>query len=190
MARLSCLACQFQGKCLTGSGNDQQPALLVVGDHPAGDDLRHEVAFSGVAGRTLKQAIANILGLDPAKDVYYTYAIRGDRRNESITNVEIQACRTWLWQEIQRVRPKVILAAGNIARQAVFSDAGPGFRDARGQLLHDPMFGWPIFVTYSILEVEKFSAKESDGRRRFTFGSVPWFFWQDLKRLHTILNAL
>ncbi len=78
MAKLECDACQFRGNCLSGLG---QPGarLMVVFDYPYGDDLRNNAAMSGKAGLLQRQVLGGV-GLDPDKDVYYTYAIKGDTK--------------------------------------------------------------------------------------------------------------
>lgn len=80
-------------------------------------------------------------GID-RKQVYVTNAVkhfkwepRGKRRiHQKPTSREIAACRPWLEAEMRIVRPKLVVALGATAGQAIF---GPSFRVTRerGKLL-------------------------------------------------------
>ncbi len=100
-------------------------ALMLVGEQPGDQEDRAGHPFVGPAGAVLDRALAEA-GI--ARDeIYVTNAVkhfkhetRGKRRLHKRPNAdEIKKCRWWLDQEIDIVRPKLILALGVTAAQAL-----------------------------------------------------------------------
>ncbi|KQY27304.1 DNA polymerase [Caulobacter sp. Root1455] len=106
-------------------------ALMIVGEQPGDQEDRQGVPFVGPAGQLLDRAMAQA-GVDRDR-VFVTNAVkhfkheqRGKRRlHKTPDRGEVQACRWWLDAERRLVRPKVILALGATAVQAVFGKALP-----------------------------------------------------------------
>jgi uracil-DNA glycosylase len=95
--------------------------LMLVGEQPGDqEDLAGE-PFVGPAGQLLRGALVEA-GLDPA-EVYLTNAVkhfkwepRGKRRiHEKPNREEVLACRMWLTEEIENIRPQLIVALGATA---------------------------------------------------------------------------
>lgn len=88
----------------------------------------------GPAGELLREALREAR-IDPGT-LYLTNAVkhfkfetRGKRRLHKRANASEQAaCRPWLAAELDRVRPRVIVALGAMAAQSIF---GRGFRLTR-----------------------------------------------------------
>jgi DNA polymerase len=116
--------------------------VLFVGEQPGDREDVEGRPFVGPAGKLLDRALDDA-GIDRTK-VYVTNAVkhfkwtpapRGKRRIHKKPGAEeIRACRPWLDAEIDQVRPKVIVALGATAAQALM---GPKFRlsQHRGELL-------------------------------------------------------
>jgi DNA polymerase len=116
--------------------------VLFVGEQPGDREDVEGRPFVGPAGKLLDRALDEV-GIDRTK-VYVTNAVkhfkwtpapRGKRRIHKKPGAEeIRACRPWLDAEIEQVRPKVIVALGATAAQALM---GPKFRltHHRGELL-------------------------------------------------------
>ena len=94
---------------------------MLVGEQPGDqEDLAGE-PFVGPAGQLLREAMVEA-GLDPA-EVFLTNAVkhfkwqaRGKRRiHEKPNREEVLACRLWLDEEIENVRPAMIVALGATA---------------------------------------------------------------------------
>ena len=94
---------------------------MLVGEQPGDqEDLAGET-FVGPAGQLLRGALVEA-GLDPA-EVYLTNAVkhfkwqpRGKRRiHEKPNREEVLACRMWLTEEIENIRPQIIVALGATA---------------------------------------------------------------------------
>ena len=95
--------------------------LMLVGEQPGDqEDLAGE-PFVGPAGQLLREALSEA-GLNPA-EVFLTNAVkhfkweaRGKRRiHEKPNREEVLACRLWLDEEIDNVRPAMIVALGATA---------------------------------------------------------------------------
>lgn len=108
--------------------------VMLVGEQPGDqEDLAGE-PFVGPAGRLLRDALVEA-GLDPA-EVYLTNAVKhfkwkagGKRRIHDRPNREqVLACRMWLDEEIEIVRPKMIIALGATAAGTLL---GSGVRVSR-----------------------------------------------------------
>jgi uracil-DNA glycosylase len=126
------------------SGAADAPVVF-VGEQPGDVEDRRGQPFVGPAGAVLARALAEV-GIDP-EQTYLTNAVkhfkfrpapRGKRRiHDKPGPVEIGACRPWLTAEFRVLRPRLVVALGATAAQAL---AGPSFRvtRTRGQLLPWP----------------------------------------------------
>jgi uracil-DNA glycosylase family protein len=121
-----------------GLGRSHAP-LMVVGEQPGDqEDLAGE-PFVGPAGHMLDKAFAQA---EVARDgVYLTNAVkhfkfemRGKRRlHKTPGQLEIEACGYWLEKELERVKPRVILALGATALKAVLHRKTVGLTKMLGQ---------------------------------------------------------
>jgi DNA polymerase len=109
--------------------------VMLVGEQPGDqEDLAGE-PFVGPAGQLLREALEEA-GLDPA-DVYLTNAVkhfkwqpRGKRRiHEKPNREEVLACRMWLDEEIENLRPTMIVALGATAAGTLLGSAAKVTRD-------------------------------------------------------------
>ncbi len=95
--------------------------VMFVGEQPGDREDREGRPFVGPAGLLLDNALAEA-GLD-RKQIYVTYAVkhfkfeqRGKRRLHKRPNTsEIKICRRWLFDEIEAVNPRLIVALGATA---------------------------------------------------------------------------
>jgi uracil-DNA glycosylase family protein len=105
--------------------------VMLVGEQPGDQEDRRGKPFVGPAGRELDRALEEA-GVDREK-VYVTNVVkhfkftpRGKRRIHKKPNAEeISACRPWLEAEVAVVNPRLIVALGATAAQALL---GRGFR--------------------------------------------------------------
>jgi len=105
-----------------GPGN---AGVMLVGEQPGDQEDLQGHPFVGPAGRELDQAL-KAAGLDRAK-VYVTNVVkhfknepRGKRRlHKRPDRHEVERCRWWLDQEIAAVQPRLILALGVTAANAL-----------------------------------------------------------------------
>jgi DNA polymerase len=108
--------------------------LMLVGEQPGDQEDKAGKPFVGPAGRILEQALEEA-GIDRST-VYVTNAVkhfkweaRGKRRIHQKPNAgEVSACRPWLDAEIEAVQPRIVVALGAVAAQALL---GRDFRVSR-----------------------------------------------------------
>src|SRR5439155_13733814 len=115
--------------------------VMVVGEQPGDVEDKTGKPFVGPAGKLLDRAFDEA-GIDRSK-VYVTNAVkhfrfemRGKRRiHKKPTVVQIEACKPWLLGEIEAVRPRLIVALGATAAQALL---GRSFKltQHRGEVFH------------------------------------------------------
>lgn len=107
-----------------GEGPADAPVLM-IGEQPGDQEDIAGRPFVGPAGRMLDRAMADA-GIDRAR-VYVTNAVkhfkfelRGRRRlHKKPNSYEIERCHWWLAQELEIVRPDLVVAMGATAARAV-----------------------------------------------------------------------
>jgi uracil-DNA glycosylase family protein len=122
-----------------GEGPRDAPVVL-VGEQPGDQEDIGGRPFIGPAGRLLDKALARA-GVDRGK-LYLTNAVkhyknepRGKRRLHKKPNAgEVEACKWWLEQEIEIIRPRLLVALGATGAAAVAGRAIPIMR-SRGRIL-------------------------------------------------------
>jgi DNA polymerase len=102
--------------------------IMLVGEQPGDQEDLQGLPFVGPAGALLDKAMDEA-GLDRGS-IYLTNAVkhfkwelRGKRRlHKTPAQKEISACHLWLEEELERVRPEVIVALGGTALKSVLQD--------------------------------------------------------------------
>jgi len=122
----------------------QRADVMFVGEQPGDQEDQQGAPFVGPAGRMLDKALEEV-AIDRSQ-VYVTNAVkhfkwqpRGKRRIHQKPNwAEMTACRPWLDAEIEVVSPRVLVALGATAAQALF---GRQFRvtKQRGEPVDSPL---------------------------------------------------
>jgi len=113
-----CSLSQGRRKIVFGSGNPDAD-LLIVGEGPGAQEDLQGIPFVGAAGEMLGKMLAHVLGLS-RESVYILNVVKcRPNNNRKPTQDEIEACRPFLLQQIEAVNPKVILALGTTAAQAL-----------------------------------------------------------------------
>ena len=141
-AAAGCTACPLYRNAtqtVFGAGREHA-AMLFVGEQPGDHEDLAGHPFVGPAGKMLDRCIKEA-GLDRSR-AYLTNAVkhfkwvpRGPRRIHSKPgSMEIAACLPWLEAELAAVKPKVVVALGATAAQALFGKAFRVTRE-RGKLI-------------------------------------------------------
>jgi uracil-DNA glycosylase family protein len=100
--------------------------VIMVGEQPGDQEDRKGHPFVGPAGRLLDDALEEA-GIDRRR-VYVTNAVkhfkfvvieRGRRLHKKPSPAEVRACNPWLREEIRLLQPRVIVALGATAAQAL-----------------------------------------------------------------------
>ena len=149
----SCQACPLwkdATQTVFGEG-PPEAEIMFVGEQPGDREDREGRPFVGPAGLLLDRALAEA-GVDRWR-VYVTNAVkhfkfepRGKRRLHKRPNAsEIKICRRWLFEEIQAIGPRLIVALGATAAQGLAGRTIP-VHSNRGAVL-DVANGLRVLVT-------------------------------------------
>jgi uracil-DNA glycosylase len=141
-AAAGCTACPlYRNATQTVFGEGPEGAVvMLVGEQPGDAEDVAGHPFVGPAGKLLDRCLAEA-GIDRSRTYvtnvvkHFKWVPRGTRRIHSKPSaVEIEACFPWLEAEIAVVAPRMIVAFGATAAQALFGKAFRVTRD-RGRLV-------------------------------------------------------
>jgi uracil-DNA glycosylase family 4 len=140
----ACELCNGRRNTVFGTG-DRQPDWLIVGEAPGeNEDLQGE-PFVGQAGQLLDNML-KALGLNRRQQVYITNVLKcrppGNRNPEP---QEVAQCEPFLRRQVELLQPRIILAMGRFAVQALLQSNEP-IGKLRGQVHR--YNGVPLVVTY------------------------------------------
>lgn len=107
-----------------GVGNPEAQ-LMFVGEAPGADEDEQGVPFVGRAGQLLTDIIEKGL-LMPRADVYIANVIKcRPPQNRNPEPDEVDTCEPYLFQQIDAIRPKVIVALGKFGAQTLLRTQEP-----------------------------------------------------------------
>ena len=149
----ACQACQLcvgrKGIVFGEQATNQQADWLIVGDPPTESDEAAGTAFTGEAGVLLGNML-KAMGLN-AQQVTLTPSVKCRTEGQSTGAQELAQCEAFLRRQVTLSRPKMILAMGRYAAQALLansvSNPVPPLGPLRGAV-HSYQ-GIPVVVTYS-----------------------------------------
>jgi DNA polymerase len=149
-----------------GSGNPQSKVLF-IGEAPGADEDQQALPFVGKAGQLLTKIIESTQTWKRS-DVFICNVLKGrPPGNRTPLPEEIEQCRPYLEEQIQIIKPKLIMALGAVAAQAILRSS-----DSVGKMRnrwHD-YNGIPLRVTYHPAALLRFEGYKKD-------------VWQDMKEL-------
>ena len=186
-AAADCKACDLWKRgtqTVFGEGR-KRSTVLFVGEQPGNEEDLSGKPFVGPAGRLFDSALEEA-GLERSQTYvtnvvkHFKWEPRGKRRIHKKPNAgEISACRPWLEAEIAVVKPKIIVALGATAAQALL---GPKFRvtKQRGVFLESTLAPYVMATVHpsSILRAPDDETRRLEHRR----------FVDDLKKLARVLK--
>jgi len=128
-------------KLVLGRGNLNSPIVL-VGEAPGRKEVEFNEPFVGQAGKHLDEFL-QVLELDK-EDIYITNSVKyrptklnpktGRLSNRTPTAKEIESFRSFLLEEIDIIKPKIIVTLGNTSLKSLFEkDVKIG--DVHGKLI-------------------------------------------------------
>jgi uracil-DNA glycosylase len=154
-----------------GVGNPQAK-LMFVGEAPGADEDQQGEPFVGRAGQLLTRIIEGGLAMKRS-DVYIANVIKcrppGNRNPEPD---EVATCEPFLFRQIDTIRPRVIVALGKFAAQALLKTDAPISR-IRG-VVHDYRGGAKLIPTFH----PAFLLRNPASKREV---------WEDMKKVLAIL---
>jgi uracil-DNA glycosylase len=169
-AAAGCTACPlYRNATQTVFGEGPEgAAIMLVGEQPGDAEDLAGHPFVGPAGKLLDRCLAEA-GIDRSRTYvtnvvkHFKWVPRGPRRIHSKPGaVEIEACFPWLEAEIARVAPRIIVALGATAAQALFGRAVRVTRD-RGRLLPTNLAPYALVTIHPSALLR---ARDGETRRR------------------------
>jgi uracil-DNA glycosylase len=154
-AAVKCRGCELwvdATQTVFGEGS-AHASVMFVGEQPGDQEDRVGRPFVGPAGRLLDEGL-EAAGIDRDR-IYVTNAVKHFKfvRQELIKRrlhkkpnaAEVRACNPWLREEVRLVRPRLIVALGSTAAQALL---GSSFRvtQHRGEVVESDWAG-PVLAT-------------------------------------------
>ena len=167
-----CALCKTCQQKVPGQG-DPSALLMLIGEGPGGQEDQQGLAFVGPAGQLLTKMLASISL--PRERVYICNVVKcRPPNNRTPLPEEMRACMPYLRQQVELVRPQMLLLLGATAVQAVLGDA---YRITR---CHGQWFergGLPVVATFHPSALLRDESKKRDA-------------WNDLKQVRAKLMEL
>lgn len=139
-----CKLCADRTQTVFGQGSTS-PRLVIVGEAPGAEEDRTGEAFVGRAGQLLTKMLGAI-GL-AREDVFICNVLKcRPPQNRNPRPDEVGACRPYLHEQLEILRPEVVLALGSPAvRELLRTERG--ITRLRGRFARTPD-GWRVMPTY------------------------------------------
>lgn len=138
-----CRLAEGRKSVVFGAGNPNAD-LMLIGEGPGAEEDRQGLPFVGPAGELLTRIIQAIeMKRD---DIYIANVVKcRPPGNRDPQPDEVQACRGYLEKQVTLVRPRLLVALGRVAAQALLGNESP-IGQLRGRWYQ--AFGVPTMVTY------------------------------------------
>jgi uracil-DNA glycosylase family 4 len=177
----TCVKCSLsttRKNVVFGRGNPNSK-LFVVGEGPGQQEDEQGLAFVGRAGKMLDSVFLSV-GIDTNEDCYISNIVkcRPPNNRKPLAN-EVKECLPWLNEQIELIKPKVIVLAGSTAVQSYLNIDEP-ISKLRGKwIVKEDIKYMPIFHPSYLL---RNPSKEK--------GKPKWLTWQDLKKVKKEINSV
>ncbi|MBL6763155.1 MAG: uracil-DNA glycosylase [Candidatus Actinomarina sp.] len=177
----TCVKCSLsatRNNVVFGRGNPNSK-LFVIGEGPGQQEDEQGLAFVGRAGKMLDSAFFSV-GIDTNEDCYISNIVKcRPPKNRKPSVNEVKECIPWLNEQIELIKPKVIVLAGSTAVQSYLNIDEP-ISKLRGKwIVRDDIKYMPIFHPSYLL---RNPSKEK--------GKPKWLTWQDLKKVKKEVNSV
>jgi len=186
-AAVDCKACDLwkRGTQTVFGDGARHAGVMFVGEQPGNEEDLTGKPFVGPAGKLFDKALEEA-GIDRLQTYvtnvvkHFKWEPRGKRRIHKKPNAqEIAACRPWLEAEIALVKPKVVVALGATAAQALL---GAKFRvtKQRGEFIESALAPYVVATVHpsSILRAPDEETRHLEYR----------LFVDDLKKLAKVIK--
>ena len=174
----SCNLSKTRKNVVVGKGNESAQ-VVIIGEGPGEQEDITGLPFVGRAGKMLDTALSSV-DIDPLEDCYITNIVKcRPPNNRKPSAVESEACMPWLNEQINLLKPKIIILAGSTAVQSFLGINEP-ISKIRGQWIEkDNIKYMPIFHPSYLLR----NPSKNKGKPK-------WLTWQDLKKVKKELNSI
>ena len=132
----SCHLCDLsksRTQSMSGFGNKNADLLIVDFSVSPTQDSSNSY-YDGRSGETLKNMIEKVLKID-TNDVYITHCVKCKPLNANTpSSSEYNSCKSYLYSQIEFIKPKVIVTLGEEAYSHLSGD-NDNFQNVRGHLI-------------------------------------------------------
>ena len=175
---VSCNLSKTRKNVVVGKGNESAQ-VVIIGEGPGEQEDITGLPFVGRAGKMLDTALSSV-DIDPLEDCYITNIVKcRPPNNRKPSAAESEACMPWLNEQINLLKPKIIILAGSTAVQSFLGINEP-ISKIRGQWIEkDNIKYMPIFHPSYLLR----NPSKNKGKPK-------WLTWQDLKKVKKELNSI
>ena len=120
--------------------------MLVVGEAPGPEEHKQKRPFVGPSGKLLRQYLAELplIGRCGFTNVVKHWPHEG-RRTRPPTAEETETCIPHLWRELERLRPRIVIAVGDTAARALGAKGSIG--QAQGKVIQS-LAGYSLIPVY------------------------------------------
>ena len=140
----SCSLCQDRTKTVFGAG-DKNADWLFIGDVPSTEEGTQGEPFVGPSGELLDNMLEAV-SLKKGNNIYIANIVKcSPLGNRNLDHSEALECEPFLIRQIELIKPKLIIALGEIAAQNLLGTSA-AIDSLRGRL-HE-YSGVPLIVTY------------------------------------------
>lgn len=143
-----CKRCDLSKHCnqiVPGIGPSTSPLLIVL-ETPDGEDDIFGEPLSGRRGDFFKK-ILSTAGYT-SKEFYITNMVKC--KTNKLQKVNIVACKHWLWQELQIINPKIVIAMGKTVVELLLRKKGLKLGDIAGKIQEVDYMSASIIPWYSL----------------------------------------
>lgn len=168
-----CDLCKTRTNVVFSSGVPNN-RLMLIGEAPGQNEDLEGQAFVGRSGKLLDKIFESV-GFSREKNVYICNTVKcRPPENRDPTPKEKELCYEYLQQQINILKPRIILLCGSIAMKSFLGERTQGITKIRGQWFEGPYNSkmMPIFHPSYLL---RNASKEK--------GSPKWLMWQDIQEV-------
>ncbi|MBI3892413.1 MAG: uracil-DNA glycosylase [Candidatus Wallbacteria bacterium] len=169
---MRCKLCRTRTKFVFGEGSPTA-RLMFVGEGPGEQEDLSGRPFVGPAGQLLDKVLQSV-GIT-REEVYITNVVKcRPPGNRTPTDEEMAECGPILMEQIRILKPRLIGALGNVAKNFFLGKTAPGITRCMGQF-----FPWKDGIELQALYHPSFLLRN----QQRTVGSPKWQMWQAMKEL-------
>ena len=130
-----CALSKSRKNVIFGAGN-LKARVMFIGDNPGVSEDETGMLFTGKSGELLAKMIENVL-LIPKEEVYVTTILKCKTPDNRVpTPEEVACCKPYEMQQIQTIRPKIIVALGSTSFHHLTGEYDTPIDKIRGTVLN------------------------------------------------------
>lgn len=140
-----CELCSSRTQTVFGVGNPDADWMF-VGEAPGAEEDRQGLPFVGRAGKLLDAMLKSVGSR--REDIYIANVLKcRPPNNRDPQGEEVKQCEPYLHQQVEWIKPKLLVAMGRFAAQSLLKTTRP-ISKLRGEVFEYGDYSIPLIVTY------------------------------------------